>query len=563
MTETSGLEDRWATVESVAAGTLVAAVVVATPFAAGFLHDGALPRLSLAESFVGFVRIVADGLWDDPARAFPARARDVMPNAAGWWAAMTWTSAVVGAFAVGVWRRVDAYVAQSTLGRRSYDLRGSRTRVWARPRDLGEAIARERQPGRFTLGRLDGRLVLSDPESHVALIAPTRSGKTTGFVIPWLLEHDGPAIVTSTKLDVVEATHEARVRRGKVWIWDPFGAGSTAWSPLHGCDDWSYALAQAQWLADASAEGDSEIAAYWRGEAAKLLAPLLHAAALDSRTMGDVLAWVDRQEADEPAGIVKDAGREDARRQLLAIGDLDDRNRGTTYMSAGSLLAAYRYPALDSGVGTAFTPDAFFKGDANTLFLVASARHQRLLAPLIVGMLSSLLHAATERARDEGPFDPTIRCLLDEVANIAPLRDLPAHLSQAAASGVRIVTVWQSLAQMQYRYRAAADGILANSTTKAFMGPITDERTRRYVQGALGEELVETHTRTVDGLLDEGGGSSRTTGETWRSAAGAAELQQLGRGRVLVVDGGRKPVIVRVDPVRCGGSPSALRLRRR
>jgi len=134
--------------------------------------------------------------------------------------------------------------------------------------------------------------------------------------------------------------------------------------------------------------------------------------------------------------------------------------------------------------------------------------------------------------------------LLDEVANIAPLRDLPAHLSQAAASGVRIATVWQSLGQMQQRYRGGADSILANSTTKLFMGPVTDERTRRYVQGLLGQERVGTRSRTNRGLgLGDG---SVTRGETSADAASAAELQQLGRDYALLVEGARKPVSLRV-----------------
>src|SRR4051812_17446335 len=74
---------------------------------------------------------------------------------------------------------------------------------------------------------------------------------------------------------------------------DPFSSDSTTWSPSAGCEDWPQALRRAQWLADASADGDSEIARYWRGEAAKLLAPLLHAAALEGESMTSVLAWLE------------------------------------------------------------------------------------------------------------------------------------------------------------------------------------------------------------------------------------------------------------------------------
>jgi type IV secretion system protein VirD4 len=74
-----------------------------------------------------------------------------------------------------------------------------------------------------------------------------------------------------------------------------------------------------------------------------------------------------------------------------------------------------------------------------------------------------------------------MRVLLDEAADLAPLRDLPAHLSQAAGHGVRIATIWQSVGQLHHRYGDASDDILANSTAKLFMGPVTDDRTGRYV----------------------------------------------------------------------------------
>lgn len=73
-------------------------------------------------------------------------------------------------------------------------------------------------------------------------------------------------------------------------------ASRSAWSPLAGCESWSRALRQAQWLADASSDGDSEIVSYWRGEAAKLLAPLLPRRRARRAGMSTVLGWIDTQE---------------------------------------------------------------------------------------------------------------------------------------------------------------------------------------------------------------------------------------------------------------------------
>ena len=531
------LADREARDEAPELGGIVAAamgIVVSAwliPVAVVAVAAGEMIRCSVPGAAIGTLRVLGQGSWTDPADAYPAAAAAQMPDAGAWWLIAVGFVVLIGALGAMGWRRLEPEVARERIGRRPYDWRGARPRSWARPRDLKELTPRRTgRAGRFTLGRVDGRQVFADAEAHVAVVAPTRSGKTTRYIIPWLLEHEGPAIVTSTKRDVFDATAAWRSRRGSVWVFDPFGDDSADWTPLDGCENWSWALRQAQWLADATQDGDSEVAGYWRGEAAKLLAPLLHAAVLDDQGVDAVIAWLDTQEAKEPARILKTGGAAAAARQLQSVVALDPRNRGTTFMSAGSVLAAYRFPQVLETARSGLTPARFLDGAANTLYLVASERDQRLLAPLVVSLLSSLLHAAADRANTDGPLEPTLRVLVDEAANVAPLRDLPRFLSQAAGHGVRIATVWQSLGQMQERYGRGSDTILANSTTKLFMGPITDDATRRYLVDMLGEEPPgDEHRRR-------------------RPKAGAAELQQLGDGRALTVAGPIPPAIVTASP---------------
>lgn len=174
-----------------------------------------------------------------------------------------------------------------------------------------------------------------------------------------------------------------------------------------------------------------------------------------------------------------------AARQLEAIAGLDPRNRGTTYQSAGSLLAAYRHPDVLQTTRAGLSAESFLSG-ANTLYICAPAHRQRELAPLVVALLSSIFEHAATRAAAAGPQQPTLRVLLDELANIAPIRNLPQLLSQASSQGVPIAPVVQSIAQLEERYGDAAQTILANCTTKLFMGPVTDETTRSYLAGLLG-----------------------------------------------------------------------------
>lgn len=510
------------------------------PAAVCWLHNGTLPPIAAA--IEGTIELASRRAWNDPASAYPQEVRAHMPAGLVWWAGAGWAGGTLLALAAGVWRRVDALAGRATLGRRIGQVRGSRPRAWARPRDLAELTVHRPRQGRFTLGRLRRTLLASDPDSHVALIAPTRSGKTSRYVIPWLLEHDGAAIVTSTRSDVLEATRKQRAHQGKVMVWNPFGPESVSWTPLTGCDDWSYALAQAQWLADATQEGDSDVARFWRGEAARLLAPLLHAGALANSTIAHVLSWIDTQNLEGPASALTDSQATAALHQLEGVARLDPRNRGTIFMSAAALLAAYRHPAVQATAATGLSPDDLLD-EPNTLYIVASSRQQRLLAPLVVAIVSSILHAAAERSNSAGPLKPTLRVLLDETANIAPIRDLPAHLSQAAGHGVRIATIWQTLAQAHHRYGHAADEILANSTTKLYLGPITDEVTRRNVSDLLGEQPTDITSVNADGQR-----RSHTTSRTWRPKGSPSALQQLAENEALLIAGRLPPAVVRTEP---------------
>jgi type IV secretory pathway TraG/TraD family ATPase VirD4 len=516
---------------ALAACAVVAVALWLLPVGAALVHSQRAPLMSAPDAVVGSVRVATEGRWRDPRAAYPRPARSAMPAGTTWWLAAGTPIAVLAVVAGLAWRRTDRLRARARLGRRHYDPRGSKPRDWARPRDLGDLVIRRRSSERFTFGWLDRRLLASDPEAQVCLVAPPRAGKSTRFVVPWTLEHEGPAVVTSTKLDLFEVTSRAREKRGAVQVWDPFAPGSACWTPIDGCEDWGAALRQGQWLADAVGDGEHPAARFWNSEASKLLAPLLHAAALDGQGMDTVLRWIDRQDDDEPAARLRGAEDPAAAHQLEAVLGLDPRNRSTTFMSAGHLVQAYRYPEVLRTAQPGFTADEFLNGEANTLYLCASARHQRLLAPLIVAVVSAILERAKELARAGDACSPPLRLLLDETANIAPLADLSQQLSEAGSQGIRFATVWQSLGQLRDRYGDAADAVLASSTAKLFMGPVTDDITRRYLDGALGEEPEEHGDRV-----------------TWRPKAGTAELQQLERDRALLINGNLPPAVIRVAP---------------
>ncbi len=516
--------------------TGVLALFALPPFLVAGIHEREVADLTPAEAIIGTGAIAAKLNLGDPTAAYPAAAREQMPTGLAWWALLLLPGGVIAGAAAAAARPLDVWRAKHMLGRRGYDIRGSRPREWARPRDVAELVVKERSGKRMTLGTLDRRLLAGDPEAHTLVCAAPRAGKTTGYVIPWLLEHDGPAVVTSTKHDVWRATEIHRAKGGRVWVYDPFSSGSCCWNPLEGCEDWSRALRQAHWLTDAASRPGqgNHVEEFWSGEASKLLAPLLHAAALagGDTSIGQVVSWLETDDRTAPVEILRSDGDPAAKLQLEGVLALDPRNVGTTYMSTAHLLHAYRFPEVLRTATDGFTADHLLDGSASTLYLTSSSRHQKMLAPILVALVSSVLDAAIEKSRAAGkPLDPLLRVLLDEVANCAPLGSLPGHLSDVAAHGVRIATIWQSVAQMRDRYGDAKDTIMAASTDKLFLGPITDKATRDEVVELLGRQKVDVADHST--LADK---------------ATAQDLQQLTWGRALVVSGSLPPAVARFYP---------------
>ncbi len=175
-----------------------------------------------------------------------------------------------------------------------------------------------------------------------------------------------------------------------MWVYDPFGSEASAgFTPLVAAREWSDALRTSEALAGA-AHGDQNSAAsqWWDQEAATLIAPLLHAAALEGEVMECVLRWLDTRNFEDAKQALLAAGVRAAWEVLDGVGRRDVRNRETTVMSAVNLLRAYRYPQVSRHAYADITPAAFLDGHANTIYVVASENDQRVLRPAILALTS-------------------------------------------------------------------------------------------------------------------------------------------------------------------------------
>lgn len=371
------------------------------------------------------------------------------------------------------------------------------SRAWRPELTLPEMRANLAANGpQLYVGRSDHGLVWAGPQQALLVLGPPRSGKTSSLVVPNVLAAPGPVLVTSTKPDVLQATLAARSQLGHCWLLDPTGStqpppgvSRLRWSPVQPSLSWEEALVTAR-VMTAAARPQSHLgeSAHWSERAEALLAPMLHAAALAGAGVRQVLTWALRHDIHTPMGVLAAAGgpADIAVEVLAGILATEERERSGIYSTAAGVLSAYRsWHALELAAQPNFDP-ASFPGRSDTIYVCAPARYQALMAPVVVAFLEQV-RASTYRAAAAGALGLPVTFVLDEVANVAPLPDLPAMVSEGGGQGLLTMACLQDLSQARQRWGRAADGFFSLFGTKVLLPGIGDMATLDAVSRLAGQ----------------------------------------------------------------------------
>ncbi len=360
------------------------------------------------------------------------------------------------------------------------------------------------------LGHSDRGWCFVRPQHSVMILGPPRSGKTTSLIIPNVLASNGPVVSTSTKPDVLDATLTARSALGRCLLFDPTGSvgpvrGLEAlhWSPLQSCSSWTAALSMARSLVEVgSAPGGHQAlrgdSSHWIERAQALLAPLLHAGALSGADMRTVLTWVDRRQALPAQQILAgEPGRpsELARNLLDGLVATDERELSGIWSTTSGALSGFRSdPALEVTADPDFEPTRFVRS-SDTIYIAAPAHRQASVAPMVVGLIEDIRHATyAHRAEVTTGSHPPVLLALDELANIAPMPDLPSMISEGGGQGLVTLACLQDLSQARHRWPDRADGFPSLFGTTVVLPGIGDVRTLDALSTLAGEEEIASLT---------------------------------------------------------------------
>lgn len=363
--------------------------------------------------------------------------------------------------------------------------------------------ARYRYGIRLGRGR-DGAPAYAAPELGLLVVGPPRCGKTSSVVVPNILAACGPVVTTSTKRDLLATTAAARSRVGDCLFFDPSGhlmeqraIERVSWSPLQSSLAWDSATLMAQAMVLTARPGSERGESYhWTERAQALLAPAFHAAALDEMSMAELLSFIDRREGRDLLAVLARHDCEIPLDTLHGVLETEERELSGIWSTASSILAAYRSEsALASTVGRCIDFDLLARG-GDTLYVCAGSDEQRQAAPIVAGLLRDVrlgAYRAAERSElGHGARRPPLLLVLDEVANIAPLHDLPTLVSEGGSQGVVTLACLQDLSQATARWGRLGEGFVSLFNTKMIFPGIGDTRTLEALSLLAGEHEVRS-----------------------------------------------------------------------
>lgn len=455
-----------------------------------------------------------------PALAWDPPYRGSMPGPVAFWASLVVAHLFVVALVVAVVRLVrqfrgttrDPHGVPATASRSQIERRLGRRSVERHTAALyGKGAVAHRAPLALGVDIATGTRLFAKSEDYVLAVGVPRVGKGEGFVIPAVLRHKGPAVVTATRHDTYMDTANARGKVGPLHVFDPQGlvpgAEKLRWNPVKGCEVPQRAILRARGFAGFAGVGPALDGggAYWEQVAASVIRSYLHAAALDGLGVEQLLDWSRRPAAREPVRILSrhPGAARGWDEDLATSAEVEPRHRDSIWATVRRAFDCFADPMVLEA--TRVETDTFdpgrFLDDHGTIYLMGSPGAQHSVAPIVAALVEDIVdtarhHAARSMTRR---LESPLMLMLDECANIAPLGDLPKLVAELGGLGICTAVVLQSVASARTIWGEAGERALRDLANITLVwGGQKDVAFLEEISALAGEhdELVETITET-------------------------------------------------------------------
>lgn len=397
--------------------------------------------------------------------------------------------------------------------------------------------------------------IVSEPENHTLIVAPTRTGKGTRVIIPTLLLYQSSLITLDPKGENAAIT--ARYRRDqlghKVHIVNPWGShaslfeslgfGTATINPLDVLDRDDPAIAAtAKAIAQAICIRPNETNPVWQNQAAALMTALLLWVTDqpgETKTLGRIADLVsggpngeDLRKRVIPQMVASSSFEGAMRKSIGQLGNLADETYSGVIFNLTEALQFLVDPLMVKATDQSSFDLADLTKEGTTVYLVIPDEQLRTQATWV----KLLLEAVTRTFKRHKPQAKGRRgmFLLDEFPALGRVDNFVTDIAVISGSGLDITIAVQDLSQLDTLYGKAAGTILGNCGWKWFCN-VQDLQTAEYVSKMLGTATQATETQTV------GEKTSMAYGETARPLRTPDEVMNTGKDYAFVFRPGGRP----------------------
>lgn len=419
----------------------------------------------------------------------------------------------------------------------------------------------------IVIGRVGRDLIRLGGARHALLAAPTRSGKGVGAVIPNLLVFEGSMVVLDIKQEAFDLTSGWRAQLGPVYLFNPFAEDlrTHCWNPLsYVSRRASFRITDLQAIAAILYEDDPNRDGFWANQArnAFLAASLF----LFER-------WEDMARQGAPEMLNQYPTLGNVYRLFSGDGrDLKEYLKGlaaSSFLSedtrtAFSNLLALADQTFASVIGSFQEPLHIFlnpildRATSRDDFLLTDLRRKRMsvyvgIAPnklaearkVINLFFSQVINQNVQQLPEKNPeLKHQCLLLLDEFTALGRVDIIASAISYLAGYNVRILTVIQSLSQLDAVYGPdLARSLVTNHACQVIYTPREQRDANEYSE-MLGYTTVRKRNRSrSNGGRGQGSSVSYAEVEEKRALMLPQELKALDQEQqIIFVEGVAHPI---------------------
>lgn len=337
---------------------------------------------------------------------------------------------------------------------------------------------------------------------HAIFIAPSESGKTSGFVVPNLLRFNGSTVALDIKGELFSKTSARREEIGDdVFLFNPSDPGkSHKYNPLwkaaatNDLDQrWVEVLQVANTLLIAKSDG----AAGFLENAIGMFASLAMIAIKRQQPyVGEVLRLAKVTTQEQYISMAKEISYSKAAEEFLSFAQEEPKIlRSYLSVMTSSGLGIWRNPNVDAATrGSDVKFDDLRRKPASIYFSIPGPKVVEF-TPLIRLFFYDLINTieTDEPGKDE-PFKVLI--LLDEFQRLGNMEKVTDAYSTIRSFGGRMIIISQSLSKLQGIYgHEEVRAILANAGTQMFAAS-DDAEVRKHVSETIGNKTITGKSRS-------------------------------------------------------------------